>query len=339
MKLKPLNEQVVVVMGASSGIGRATAMEFARRGSKVVVAARGREALDSLVEEIRQAGWKAVAAVADVTSFDQVKAVAETAVREFGGLDTWVHAAAVSVYATFEKTTPEEFKHVFDVNLLGQAHGALAALPHLRRRGGGALIHISSVESRRALPYQSAYAASKHGMVGMLDALRMELKHDKVPVSVTNIMPASINTPFFDHARTKIGVKPRGVPPVYQPEIVAEAILYAAAHPVRDLVVGGAGRALIGLQGFSPKAADLLLQSAFELQKTDQYRPESWPGNFHDPIEGDHRIKDDGPTKARSFSVFTWLERHPAVKQAVFASFVLGGLAAMFRRSLLPRRS
>src|SRR5690606_26156298 len=148
-----------------------------------------------------------------------------TAAGRFGRIDTWVHVAAVSLYATVEDTTLAEFRQILDVNLMGQVHGAKAALPYLRREGRGALIHVSSIEAIRALPYQGAYAASKHGVKGFIESLRMELKHEGLPISVTNVMPASINTPLFDHARTKIGTKPKGLPPIYQPEVVVEAIV------------------------------------------------------------------------------------------------------------------
>ena len=224
MRHVPIEQQVVVVVGASSGIGRETALRFARRGAKLVVSARHAPGLDSLVEEIRRAGGMAVSEPADVTSFDQVRAVADRAVAEYGRLDTWVHLAGVAVYAGFEETTPEEFRRVVDVNLMGQVYGAMAALPHMRRAGRGALIHISSIEARRAFPYHSAYAASKHGIDGFLEALRVELQHEGLPISVTQVLPAGINTPFFNKARTKIGVKPRPLPPLYQPSTVADAV-------------------------------------------------------------------------------------------------------------------
>jgi NAD(P)-dependent dehydrogenase (short-subunit alcohol dehydrogenase family) len=166
MQLKPIEEQVVVLMGASSGIGRETALRFARKGAKVMVSARGEEGLDSLVEEIRAEGGEATAVVADTSDFGQVEAVADRAVEQYGRLDTWVHLAAVGLFATFEQTTPEEFERVVDVNLMGQVYGAMAALPHLKREGRGASIHISSVEAKRSFPFHSAYGASKHGIDG-----------------------------------------------------------------------------------------------------------------------------------------------------------------------------
>src|SRR5215212_4750733 len=198
MRLKPVEEQVVALMGASSGIGRETALRFAKRGAKVVVSARGEEGLDSLVEEIRCEGGEAMTVVADTSEFEQVKAVADRAVEEYGRLDTWVHLAAVGLFATFEQTTPEEFERVIAVNLMGQVYGAMAALPHIKREGRGTLIHISSMGAKRSIPLQSAYCASKHGIDGFLEALRVELKHEGWPISVTQVMPATINTPFFD---------------------------------------------------------------------------------------------------------------------------------------------
>src|SRR5215203_7038378 len=173
MRLKPVEEQVVALMGASSGIGRETALRFAERGAKVVVSARNEKGLNSLVEEIRGKGGQATAIPAEVTEFEQVKAVADRAVEVYGRLDTWVHLAAVLLVASFEDTTPEEFARVVDVNLMGQVYGTMAALPHIKREGGGALIHVSSMGAKRSIPLQSAYCASKHGIDGFLESLRV----------------------------------------------------------------------------------------------------------------------------------------------------------------------
>ena len=288
MQLKPVEEQVVALMGASSGIGRETALRFARRGAKVVASARSEEGLDSLVEEIRGEGGEAIAVPADTSEFDQVKAVADRAVEKYGKLDTWVHLAAVGLFATFEQTTPEEFARVIDVNLMGQVYGAMAALPHLKREGRGALIHISSVEAKRSFPFHSAYGASKHGIDGFLEALRVELKHEGWPISVTQMMPGTINTPFFDKGRSKLGVKPVGIPPIYEPETVADIIVYAAENPARDLVSGGAAQALIINQRLSPRMLDAVLatRAGFAPQKTNEPRSEDDPDNLYAPIRG-----------------------------------------------------
>jgi NAD(P)-dependent dehydrogenase (short-subunit alcohol dehydrogenase family) len=286
VQLKPVEEQVVALMGASSGIGRETALRFAERGARVVVSARSEEGPNSLVEEVRDKGGQATAIPAEVTDFEQVKAVANAAVEKYGRLDTWVHLAAVGLFATFEQTTPEEFARVIDVNLMGQVYGAMTALPHLKREGRGALIHISSVEAKRSFPFHSAYGASKHGIDGFLEALRVELKHEGWPISVTQVMPATINTPFFDKGRTKLGVKPVGIPPIYEPETVANVILYAAENPARDLVSGGAAQALIINQRLSPRMLDTVLatRAGFSPQLTDEPRSKDASGQ---PVRSD----------------------------------------------------
>src|ERR671917_397126 len=172
MQLKPVEQQVVAVVGASSGIGRQAALRFSRRGAKVVVSARGESGLRSLVDEIHREGGEAVAVVADVAEFDQVKTIADQAAEEYGRLDTWVHLASVSLFAPLEEITPEEFKRIVEVDLMGQVYGAMAALPHLKREGRGVLVHVSSVLARRSVPLQSPYCASKHGVDGMLESTR-----------------------------------------------------------------------------------------------------------------------------------------------------------------------
>jgi NAD(P)-dependent dehydrogenase (short-subunit alcohol dehydrogenase family) len=333
MQLKPVEEQVVALMGASSGIGRETALRFAERGAKVVVSARGKEGLNSLVEEIRGKGGQATAVPAEVTEFEQVKAVADRAVEEYGTLDTWVHLAAVGLFATFDQTTPEEFRRVVDVNLMGQVYGAMAALPHLKREGRGALIHISSVEAKRSFPFHSAYAASKHGMDGFLEALRVELKHEGWPISVTQVMPGTINTPFFDKGRTKLGVKPVGIPPIYEPETVANLILYAAENPARDLVSGGAAQVMILNQRFSPRMLDAVLatRAGFSPQMTEEPRSEDDPNNLYAPIRGHDTAKNG--FRALSRSLYNWLQMNPTVKRGAVVATALGLLGALRRGS------
>jgi NAD(P)-dependent dehydrogenase (short-subunit alcohol dehydrogenase family) len=330
LKLKPLNDQVIVVMGASSGIGRETALRLARRGARVVASARSVSGLNSLVDEIESSGGQAIAVAAEVTNFQQVKAVANRTVEKYGQLDTWVHLAAISLYATFEQTTPEEFKRVIDVNLVGQAYGAMAALPYLREKGG-ALIHVSSVEAERALPLQSAYAASKHGVKGMLEAMRQEFAHDGLPISVTNIMPATINTPFFEKARTKLGVEPKGIPPFYAPNLVARAILYAAEHPVRDIAVGDAARLLINGQRLSPRLMDAVLRRIGPgLQRTDEPKSVEAPDNMWSTTDGPNRVEGRFERYVQP-SPLTALQLRPALRWALTGG-ALGGAVLLVRR-------
>lgn len=328
-QLKPINQQVVAVVGASSGIGRETALQFAKRGAKVVVSARSEPGLLSLVDEIRRNGGDATAIVADVSDFQQVKAIADKTVEVYGRLDTWVHAAATGVIAPFEKITPEEFKRVIDVNLTGQAYGAMAALPHLKREGRGALIHISSIEGRRAIPLQSPYSASKHGVEGFLEALRVELKHEQIPISVTSVMPSVINTPYYNKVRTKLGVKPTGPPPYYEPSLVADAILYVAEHPTRDFIVGDVGKVLDLLQRISPQLVDnLLLVIGFAGQRTNEPKSEDAPNNVFEPIQGYDRVEGDfGNLTIPSFT--DWLDKNPPLKWGAVAAAALGVAAVV----------
>lgn len=331
IELKPVADQVVVLMGASSGIGRDAAKLFARRGAKVVVSARSEEGLRSLVDEIQERGGEATYKVADVTDFAQVEQVANHAHNTYGRIDTWVNLAAVALYATFEETTPEEFKRIIDVNLFGQVHGAKAALPHLRHEGRGALIHITSIEGVRTLPYHSAYGASKHAIIGFLEALRLELEHQGTPISVTNIMPGSINTPFFNKARTKIGVMPKGLPPIYSPRVVAEAIVYAAEHPMTDIYAGDSARMMATMQRLTPRLMDsFLLSSAFSGQRTDRPKGQDAPHNLYAPIEGYERVEGDFSDEARRVSVHNQLQMNPVVR-ASLAGLAIGAAAAAFK--------
>ncbi len=329
MNLKPINQQVVVLVGASSGIGRDAALQFAKRGAKVVVSARSKEGLATLVEEIYQQGGEAIAIPCDVADYNQVKDLADKAVDRFGRIDTWVHLAAISVFATFDRVTPEEFKRVVDVTMMGQVYGAMVALPYLRQAGGGSLIHITSEEARRSLPYQSAYSAAKHGVMGMIDAMRIELKHQGYPINVANIMPGVINTPFYNKNKTKLGVKPTGVPPYYNASLVTDAILYAAEHPVRDYVVSDVGKLLDVAQRVSPALVDAgLLALAFPLQRTDEPKSEDDPNNLYEPVQGYDRI--DGDFKNLEIpSVLDHIDKNPFFTIGAIAVAALGSLALL----------
>jgi NAD(P)-dependent dehydrogenase (short-subunit alcohol dehydrogenase family) len=287
LRLKPLAQQVIVVFGASSGIGRVTARLAAERGAKVVAAARDQEALNSLAAEVAPA--KVVVGTADAADVDQVRAIADLAMSSFGRIDTWAHVAGIAAYARFADVTPEEFRRVVEVDLLGPVHGAMAALPHLRRQGG-AYVVVSSEIARRGFPLASSYSAAKHGVDGFVEALRVELQHERAPVSVTQIMPAAIATPFFEHARTRLGVRPSGPPPVYPPEKVAEAILHAAEHPQRDIIVGAAAKVQLLVQKLSPKLMDAFSRAtAFRLQRSKQPKAPATGDALFDTPQGDDR--------------------------------------------------
>src|SRR3982751_4863770 len=244
IQLKNLNKQVVVITGASSGIGLVTARMAAERGARLVVAARSEEALKALVSEIKASGGEAVHVVADVASEDDVRRISEAARQHFGGFDTWINNAGVSIYGKLTEVSIEDQRRLFDTNFWGVVYGSYVAAEHLKQRRGGALINVGSTLSDRAIPIQGIYSASKHAVKGFTDALRMELEAEGAPVSVTLIKPGAIATPYPEHAKNYMEREPTVPPPVYAPEVVAEAILYCAEHPERDVFAGGGGKAI-----------------------------------------------------------------------------------------------
>jgi NAD(P)-dependent dehydrogenase (short-subunit alcohol dehydrogenase family) len=314
MQLKPISEQVVAIIGASSGIGRETALQFAKKGAKIVVSARNELGLNSLVAEIQAFGGEATAIKGDVADFEQVKAIADYTVEQYGRLDTWVHCAASGIIAPFAEITPEEFKRVIDVTLMGQVYGAMAALPYLKQEGRGAMIHISSMEGRRALPLQSPYSTAKHGLEGFVESLRVELQHDKMPISVTSIKPAVINTPFYNHVLTKLGVKPTGLPPYYSPKLVAQAILHTAEHPTRDFIVGDVGRILDLAQRLSPELMDAILVAiGFSGQRTSEPKSAEGQNNLYAPMDGYTQVEGDF-NNLTIFSLSDWIVKKTTFK-------------------------
>lgn len=287
---KPLVEQVVVIVGASSGIGRATAIAFAGRGARVVAAARSDDALTSLVEEITTSGGDALAVPTDVSEPGQLRALADAAVARFGSIDTWVNAAAVSVYGRVEDISDEEYEQVLRVNLLGQIYGAKAALPHLRSSGGGALIGIGSIESYRAVPLHAPYTVSKFGVRAFYDVLRLELVEEGSPIAVTTILPASIDTPFFEHARSHLPQQPKPPGPVYAAEAVATAIVRAAERPTREIPVGGSTMGFLLGQRLSPALTDAVMSVGGLLSRAQQSdRPDDGQDNLDAPMPGTGR--------------------------------------------------
>jgi NAD(P)-dependent dehydrogenase (short-subunit alcohol dehydrogenase family) len=305
---KPVSEQIVVITGASTGIGRATALAFAARGAQLVCAARSVQALDTLVEQIRQRGGTAVAVPTDVVDAVAVRSLAEFAERRFGRIDTWVNGAAVGIWGRVEDITDGEFDRVMRVNFLGHVHGVHAALPALRRAGGGQIIGISSVEGVRAVPLHGPYTASKFALRGFYDCLRMELAQEGVPIGVTTILPASIDTPFFEHARSKLGAMVKPPPPVYAPEVVAASIVYAAAHPRREIAVGGAAVAFLLGQRLSPALTDAVLsirRLGIGMQRTD--RPDNGVDNVDRPLDGPGQVRGSYPGRVLRHSMFTRL--------------------------------
>jgi len=310
MKLKPLEQQVVVITGGSSGIGRETALRMARGGAAVVVLSRDEERLATLVEEVREAGGIARSIVCDVTDFDEVRRAVDLVEEWFGRIDTWVNNAGMLLYSEFRRTSPEEFRRIMEVNFMGQIHGALAALPALTRAGGGALVSISSAESFLTLPTHSAYAATKAAVEAAMDGLRRELIDEGSPVSVTTVHPAVIDTPIYRTARTHLPLMPSAPPPVYDACVVADCIVYAATHRVPKLYAGGASRSMSVIQVAMPRLADAVLGRFGMRFMTTDAPALDWEGNLYTPVP-DGRVRGVLPRRGRRASVYTWLALRP----------------------------
>jgi short-subunit dehydrogenase len=328
---RPLREQVVVITGASQGIGRETALLLARRGSSVVAAARNEEALGTLAAEIERSGGQVETVVADVSLYAEVEHIADRAIERFGRIDTWINNAAVSVYARLDALQPDELDRVIRVNLLGQIYGSKVAVARMKACGRGTIINVGSALSERAVPLQSAYVAAKHGVAGFTEALRLELEASSAEIDAVLILPSSINTPLFNFARSKIGVMPMPVPPVYEPQVVAEAIAHAAEHGGREIVVGGWGKLLILGQRLSSTVLDRYMVQGRRLEKqqaTDL--PDDRRDNLFEPSTGPGSTRGEFGAGAKPVSIYTReFELHPLRKRLVVAAAIFVGLLAV----------
>jgi short-subunit dehydrogenase len=315
---KPLGEQVIVITGASSGIGLVTAKQAAKRGACVVLAARNATDLDRIVTGIRLRGGRATHVVADVAEPDQVEAIAGATVREFGRIDTWVNNAAVSMYGRATDLLLDDMRRQMEVNFWGTVYGSLTAVRQMGR-DGGTLINVGSVLSDRAIPLQSIYCASKHATRAFTDSLRRELELDEVPVAVTYIKPGSIDTPFFEKARTYLDQEPQPVPPVYSADVVARTILHCAERPMREVTVGGITALLGAGQKVSPRLTDRYLErNGIEGQQSGKPLAPDRRDNLYQPVEHDGGERShtwEGRVMRRS--AFTAGRLHPERAAAV----------------------
>ena len=330
VKLKTLDEQVMVITGASSGIGLATARMAAKRGTKLVLAARTGDALDMLIQEITADGGQAIAVTADVGSEEDVERISQAAIEAYGGYDTWVNNAGVSVYGELLRVPVSDMRRLFETNFWGMVYGSLTAATHLREKGG-ALINVGSAASDQAMPLQGMYSASKHAMRGFTDALRMELKQAGAPVSVTLVKPGPIDTPFLHHAKNYLTKEPNHPPPVYSAEAVAKAILHCAETPMRSVWVGSSSKGMAVLGHYAPRLADRVM-APFVMARTKSDHP-SRPlevNNLQQPM-GDLEESGGYEGHTRKVSVYTVATTHPG-KTA--AAVVGAGAAAVAARRM-----
>lgn len=332
---RALNEQVVVIVGASSGIGQATALMFGEEGASVVLAARNETGLWEVAREIERHGGQTHVVVTDVSEWEQVERLVQEAVSRFGRIDTWVNDAAVSVYGRVEDLTLHDIERTIKVDLMGTIYGMKAVLPQLIQQGEGTIVNVSSGLGRRAVPLQAPYCAAKHGINGFSDALRMELARDHPDIKLTVIMPASIDTPFFEHARSRMGVRPKPLPPVYEPDDVARAIVSAAVTPQRDIYVGSASKTLATLQALSPALTDRLMLAGdvgFKLQQADE--PVRQTGTLDAPaMDASSPTGDWSGQTHPSIYMRAFETMNPNVKRAM--TLALGaGVLALIRRSM-----
>lgn len=330
LTFKPLSEQVIVITGASSGIGLATARAAAEQGARLVLASRNDAVLSAVVAEIEAAGGQAIHVVADVGNRADIHRIAQRARERFGGFDTWVNNAGHSIYGRLEEVSDEDHRRLFETNFWGTVYGSLVAVQELKRYGG-TLINVGSVASDTALPMQGMYCASKHAVKGFTDALRMELEHERAPVSVTLIKPTGIDTPFPQHARNYMAQEPKLPAPVYRPEEVAYAILYAATHAKRDIFVGGGSKLMSVMGRMAPGA---MSKYASRTMPDQQRRPEP-PRNPEGTLYRagmDGRVRGDHPGYVMKRSFYTRSSVHPAISGALLAAAGVAVVALARRR-------
>ncbi len=332
ISLKPLREQVVVITGASSGIGLATARLAVEKGARVVLVARNEDALQEIKQQLN-AGERVLHVQADVGDREQLERVAKETVAHFGGFDTWINNAGSSVWGRFDEVSDEDHYQVMQTNFWGTHYGSAIAVKHLRDKGG-ALINIGSVESANALPFHSSYSASKHAIKAMTDVLRVELQKSQTPVSVTLVRPSSTDTQFMDHSKNYLPSAPVFPPPVYAPEVVARAILDAAEHPQRDVYIGNA-KLLTKLAQNAPRLADWINRT-FVYDAIQSGRPDRHPqGALHDSdvgAAGDGKASGNYPGMVLKRSLYTQVTQHPLATTAAVAVGTAALVALLGRR-------
>ncbi|HEY1933238.1 MAG TPA: SDR family oxidoreductase [Acetobacteraceae bacterium] len=325
--------KVVAITGASAGVGRATAREFARHGCDVALIARNRERLDDAAAEVRSLGVRAVPLVADVTDFTALEAAAAQIEQELGPIDVWVNNAMATIFAPVERITPEEFRRATEVTYLGQVHGTMIALSRMRPRNRGTIVNVGSALAYRAIPLQSAYCGAKYAVRGFTDSLRSELLHDRVNIHLTMVHLPAVNTPQFDWALNKTAHRPQPVPPIFQPEVPARAIVFAAFHRRREVWVGMPTVKTILANRVAPGLLDrILAKVGYSGQLTAAPKPENAPTNLFRTVPGRYGAHGRFDVQAHDASWEFFVSRHRGAVAGGLMALGCFALAAMLGR-------
>ena len=323
--------EVVVITGASAGVGRATVRTFARDGARIGLLARGRDGLEAAKREVEAAGGLALALPTDVADHRQVHAAAEAVERAFGPIDVWVNNAMASVFSPVKETMPEEFKRVTEVTYLGVVYGTLAALERMLPRDRGHIVQVGSALAYRGIPLQAAYCGAKHAIQGFMDSLRTELLHDGSHVRVTMVQLPALNTPQFGWVKSRLSHRAQPVPPIFQPEVAADAIHWAAHHDRREMFVGLPTVIAILGNKLAPWLGDwYLARTGFASQQTDEPADPTRPDNLWSPVQGDHGAHGRFDARASDVSWELWASKHRTSIAATAAGIGLVG-AALWR--------
>lgn len=325
---------VVVVTGASAGAGRATARLFAKKGANVALIARGIDGLEAAKREVEALGRRALVLPTDVSDADAVENAAASAERELGPIAVWINAAMVSVFSPFLKMTSAEFKRVTDVTYLGYVYGTMAALRRMQTRNRGTIVQVGSALAYRSIPLQSAYCGAKHAVAGFTDSIRCELAHAKSKVKITAVHLPALNTPQFSWVKSRLPRKPQPVPPIFQPEVAAEAIVHAATHPRRELWVGGPTIGAIQAQKFFPGLLDLYLsKTAYDAQQYNGPADPNRPDNLWEPLPGDWGAHGEFDDRAHSRS---WQSTLNLNRRWIGLGLLTAGLLAGLLKAVPP---
>jgi NAD(P)-dependent dehydrogenase (short-subunit alcohol dehydrogenase family) len=331
--------QTVVITGASAGIGRATAQLYGDRGANVALIARGQAGLDGAARDVEDRGGKALAISADVADYAQVNDAARQVEEFFGPIDVWINVAFVSVFAPFAEISAEEFQRVTEVSYLGFVHGTMAALARMRPRGQGTIVQVGSALGSRSIPLQSAYCGAKHAINGFTSSLRCELMHEGSGVNITVAQMPAVNTPQFSWVRSRLPRHPQPVPPIYQPEVAARGVVFAADHPRRrQYWVGSSTAATVFANKFVPALLDrYLARTGYDSQQTDQKVDDSREDNLYQAVDGpdgrDHGAHGTFDTRSHARSVQLWLDQHPRLLSGLAAGAAIAGGVAATRRA------